>query len=160
VIDTNVAIVANARTPHAGPDCVIACVEALSSAIEHRIVLIDDMMRILDEYRRRLSLSGQPGPGDRFVKWLWLNQANDEHCRAVTILPRGLVGDFAEFPSDRALASFDLDDRKFVAVAVSSGLAPPILNASDTDWWDHRVALERNGIRVEFLCPALMTRGR
>ena len=63
---------------------------------------------------------------------------------------------YREFPDDGELAGFDLADRKFVAVARAAGTHPPILNASDTDWWNDREALARNGVRVEFLCPELM----
>lgn len=61
-----------------------------------------------------------------------------------------------DFPDDEMLAGFDRDDRKFVAVAIASGESPPILNASDTDWHDHRQALSRHGVAVEFVCPELM----
>ena len=63
---------------------------------------------------------------------------------------------FKNFPDDPDLDDFDPDDRKFVAVALASGTAPEILNASDTDWWNYRRPLERHGINVKFLCPELM----
>ena len=66
---------------------------------------------------------------------------------------------FEEFPGAPSLAGFDMDDRKFVAVALASGTGPEILNASDTDWWDFREPLERHGVRVNFLCPELMESG-
>lgn len=160
VIDTNVPVVANGGTEQAGPDCVIACIDALENAMQKGPILLDDMQRIFDEYRRYLSFSGQPGPGDRFVKWLWANQSNTQRCQTVAITPRdGNESDFEEFPVDAALVSFDRDDRKFVAVAISSGLDPAILNASDTDWWNSRRDLARHGIRLKFLCPELMTGG-
>jgi len=64
--------------------------------------------------------------------------------------------EFAEFPADEQLANFDPSDRKFVAVALAAGDAPPILNASDTDWWPVRRALDAHGLTVKFLCPELM----
>ena len=64
---------------------------------------------------------------------------------------------FEEYPDDDpALSSFDRDDRKFVAVAFASGTSPDIVNATDTDWWPPRYALQEQGIRVRFLCPDLM----
>jgi len=113
---------------------------------------------ILGEYRRNLSPSGQPGSGDAFFKWLWNNQGNHDHCRRVNITPHDNRG-FAEFPDDPELEPFDNDDRKFVAVALASHNAPPILNATDSDWWEHRVALEGHGIRIKSLCPELMEDG-
>ena len=42
--------------------------------------------------------------------------------------------------------------QKFVAVALASGAHPPILNAVDSDWWNHRAALADAGVTCEFLC--------
>jgi hypothetical protein len=66
-----------------------------------------------------------------------------------------LEGDdnFLEFPVDRALKNFDRSDRKFVAVALAHPERPPILQAVDSKWWGFKDALNRNGVRVEFLCP-------
>jgi hypothetical protein len=47
-------------------------------------------------------------------------------------------------------------DHKFVAVALAGPQPAAILNAVDGDWWEHHEALERNGVRVEFLCPGEM----
>jgi len=155
VMDTNVAIVANGRTQQAGISCVEACVATLIGLRDRHRMLLDDRGLILDEYRRNLSPSGQPGPGDAFFKWLWDNQGNPEHCRQVAVIPTG-DGSFEEFPTDPDLEGFDRSDRKFVAVAIASQERPPILNASDTDWWGARAALSRHGIEVRFLCPELM----
>ena len=65
-----------------------------------------------------------------------------------------------EFPDDPALTGFDSSDRKFVAVAVASEIQPALLNATDTDWWEYRVELERHGVNVHFLCPELMNGNR
>jgi hypothetical protein len=157
VVDTNVLVVANGKHDAADPDCVESCISALTSAREGT-VLVDDGYRIFEEYRRHCSHRGQPGLGDAFFKWLWDNQANNAHCIQVAIQHVGPEAtDFAEYPADVALAGFDRSDRVFVAVAVASGLAPDVLNASDTDWWRARFALSRNGVRVRFLCPNLMT---
>jgi hypothetical protein len=155
-MDTNVAVVANGKTPQAGDDCVEACVTALLELRERRQILVDDGALIFEEYRRHLSPSGQPGLGDAFFKWLWDNQCNPDHCRQIRITAANDGRVFDEFPDDPALADFDPSDRKFVAVALASGERPPILNASDTDWWNHREALSRNGVEVRFLCPELM----
>ena len=156
VIDTNVAVVANGHHASAAPVCVSECIGALSDA-RQQLVLIDDAGRILDEYRRNLSPRGQPGVGDAFFKWIWDNQANADLCCAVHITPlHGDDSDFEEFPADADLKKFDPDDRKFVAVALASRLAAEVLNASDTDWWQNKAALERCGLSVRFLCPELM----
>ncbi len=155
VMDTNVAVVANGKAEQADQECVSECIARLSKLRRECILLLDYENLILDEYRRNLHPSGQPGLGDSFFKWLFENQANPKHCRRIYISPHAERG-FVEFPTDPRLFSFDQDDRKFVAVAVASGTDPKILNASDTDWWLHRVALQDHGVEVDFVCPELM----
>jgi hypothetical protein len=154
VIDTNVLVVANGRHEAAQERCVGACIDALERARGEPVV-IDDGQCILDEYRRHCMFSGQPGLGDAFFKWLWSRQADPRHCRQVRITlhaPRG----FVEFPADHRLQGFDREDRKFVAVALAAGDSPPVLNASDSDWWHARKVLGEHGVSVSFLCPELM----
>lgn len=157
VVDTNVLVVANLKNDQAGPDCVLACVDALETAKKKRVVCIDSGLRFFGEYFRRANRSGEPGLGDSFVKWLWERQAHPMHCERVDITPKtGDAEDFEEFPDDQAFAGFDPSDRKFVAVALRSRHQPTILNATDTDWWHFNAALEKHNISVRFLCPELM----
>lgn len=154
VVDTNVPVVANGKSTQADPDCVIACITALRDIREHGVILLDDTLLILGEYMRNLSMSGQPGVGDLFMKWVWAIQADPRHCQQVAITPApGDLTNFVEFPPDAALTNFDRSDRKFVAVALASGCTPQILNAVDTDWANHCAALTRNGVLLRFLCP-------
>lgn len=154
VVDTNVPVVANGRTPQAGPGCAAACVEALGDIKEHGLIVLDDRNLILDEYMKNLSLAGQPGLGDAFMKWVFESQAVPERCEQVPITPRGGADDdFEEFPDAPALRAFDRSDRKFVAVALTSRRRPVIQDAVDSDWWDYRRALRQHGARIQFLCP-------
>lgn len=160
VLDTNVIKVSNRETPQASQDCMDKCDETLIRIRESQRLLVDDLWLILDEYTGRpRNLSGGPGLGDAFVKWIWDNKHCEQRCRMVKVTPNDERG-FAEFPDDESLSAFDWDDRKFVAVAIASGSAPKILNASDTDWRDHRQALELHGVAIEFICPELMERPR
>ena len=151
-MDTNVVHVANRRTPQAGPNCVTACVNRMDRIIQGERLVLDDQDRILKEYP---TPTGQLEAGDAFVKWAWTNRYNPALCELVAIHPHGNRG-FVQFPKDEALAAFDRDDRKFVAVALASGKSPPILNASDTGWRDHQEVLAEHDVRVEFICPELM----
>lgn len=153
VVDTNVPVAANGLADHVGEACIETCIGALEQVMSS-VVVLDSGMLILDEYLRQLSLSGQPGPGDRFVKWVWTVQADPRRCERVSLSPQN--GSFEEFPNDPQLAPFDADDRKFVAAALASSSSPEILNATDTDWWEFRHELGMNGIRIRFLCPELM----
>ena len=155
IVDTNVAIVANGKTEQADQRCISKCRAKLQHIRDEYRLLLDNRNLILDEYRRNLNPSGQPGLGEGFFIWLWQNQANPEYCRKVAVKPHK-NREFEEFPDDPNLSSFDRDDRKFVAVALASGTTPKVLNASDTDWWHHRQALRQNGVEVVFLCPDLM----
>ena len=160
VVDTNVGVVANERHAGASPDCVIACVDALERIVRgNNRLALDDRWEILNEYLRYMASSGQPGPGDAFVKWALNNLANPERCERVPI-DRIAEGQYLPFPDDPSLASFDPSDRKFVAVALASEARPPILNAVDSDWWHAREALARAGVEVKFLCPDHVSRPR
>jgi hypothetical protein len=55
VVDTNVPIVANGRSPQAGPSCVLACIDALDDLRLHHTIVLDSLGRILEEYRNNLS---------------------------------------------------------------------------------------------------------
>ena len=157
VFDTNVPVVANGLAGQASAACVETCIDRLIASQQQDVVLVDDGGLIFEEYQRYLAHKGQPGTGDAFFKWLWDNQANEAHCRRVTITPihpesRG----FLEFPDDPRLATFDASDRKFVALAIAAGSHPVIFNASDTDWWAARRVLVEHHVTVEFVCPELM----
>lgn len=154
VVDTNVPVVANGRSEQASPSCVLACVESLEEIKNNSVVVLDDGMRILHEYRNKLSLSGQSGVGNAFMKWVWNIQAVNDRCERVALHERPEDDqDFEEFPRDPALIGFHRKDRKFVAVALASRRAPTIVNAVDPDWWTHREALRKHGVRIKFLCP-------
>ena len=91
------------------------------------------------------------------MKWVWENLGVEEHCERVHLTPHSDdPDDFTEFPCDPALNTFDRNDRKYVAVALASPRHPEVLNAVDTDWWNHREALLRHGVRLRFLCPQHM----
>lgn len=155
MIDVNVPLVANGQAEQAGDDCILASLDVLEQVKTKHMVVLDDAWLILSEYQKKLNSTGQPGAGDAFLKWLLQNIGNPKHCELVTIT--GNHDQFAEFPTDPDLQSFDRSDRKYVAVALSSKRNPKIINAVDTDWWHHREVLERNGVQVEFICPDAMT---
>lgn len=138
MIDSNVPIVANGRSAQARPQCVLACIRALD-AVRTGLTCLDDRNRIIKEYMNSLSLSGQPGAGDAFMKWVFQNQADPNHCETVRIRPTDdEFENYEEFPDDPNLRSFDPNDRKFVAVALASRHA--------------RGALRSNGVEIDFLC--------
>lgn len=152
IVDTNVPLLANGKGS-ASPSCVIHCIRALLELKSDGRVVIDSRWRILSEYQNKLHSSGQPGPGDAFLKWVLSNLTNPRRCHQVPITEKaGVADDFEEFPRRRELRGFDPSDRKFVAVAVADPEHPPILQGFDSKWWGFRAALAGCGVEVEFLC--------
>ncbi len=155
VIDTNVPVVANGKSQQASPECVINCVRRLNEVKQKGKLILDDKWLILREYMNNLRSSGEPDVGDAFLKWVLTNYTNPQRCEMVRITPKNSdQTDFVEFPSDPALAGFDKDDRKFIAVALAHPDRPPILQAVDVQWWQMRDALNQAGVRIEFLCQS------
>lgn len=153
VVDTNVLVVAEGKTPQAGPDCLKNCARSLRSIQEEGLIAID-REEIIAEYFKALSGKGEPRLGMKFLFWLVDHRANPDKCEQVEIHPAKTdSSNYEEFPKDPDLARFDPSDRKFVAVALTSKNNPAILNATDRDWWEFRSLLEKHGLRIEFLCP-------
>ena len=154
IVDTNVPLVANGRADQASEDCVETCIDILMQITGGNVKLVlDDQRRIIGEYRNKLNPGGFPGVGDAFLKWAEVNWVNPQQCDLVSITPiDDLETDFQEFPTDPALADFDPDDRKFIAVALAHSEKPPILQAVDSEWWNYRDALRQNGVTIDFIC--------
>lgn len=145
LVDTNVPKTANLATqPEANPEipaqCILACIETIEHVIQTRGLVLDANEEIFTEYRQQLSLKGQPGVGDRFMKWV-----HDHRW--------SLPESYREFPDHEGLVQFDRSDRKFVAVAHAHLAKPPIFQATDSKWWSWQAALAEVGIAVNFLCP-------
>ncbi|MHB1563788.1 MAG: hypothetical protein ACYCXP_06800 [Leptospirillum sp.] len=156
LLDTNVPKTANlAIQPDPGSDvsyaCVLACINAVEHVIKTRGLIIDAGDEIFDEYRQQLSMKGQPGVGDLFMKWVHDNRWNLNNSHQVNITRNG--DSYDEFPPHDGLNDFDRSDRKFVAVANAHRDKPPILQATDSKWWRWKDALVEVGITVQFLCP-------
>jgi len=153
VVDTNVPVVANGRSEQASPECIRACAVRLRELTHSDKLILDDGWRILKEYKRRLISEGQPGPGDAFLKWVLTNYRNPDRCELVRITPRdSCETDFVEFPDVPELRDFDSDDRKFIAVALAHPNKPPILQATDAEWWERKEAFKKAGVTIDFIC--------
>ncbi len=154
VVDTNVLIAANGRKTHADLACQLSCIEALEKIISNEIIVIDDLGLIMDEYERHCSYKGEPGVGDYFFKYVHDNQLVYSKCLVAKLTwDDRIENSFLEFPDHPDLISFDFSDRKFVAVSISSNVNPDIYNATDSDWADHKAALDDVHISVIQLCP-------
>lgn len=153
VVDTNVILVANGQHPGVTQACQTCCVHWLERIMKEGRVVVDDAYEIMGEYLHKTHSSGGDGVGDQFVRWVLHNLDNPARCDQVRIEPNALRG-FELFPDDPRLASFDLSDRKFVAVSRGHPEAPPILQAADSKWLDWSGPLADHGVHIIFLCGA------
>ena len=106
IVDTNVAVVANGQSPQASSNSIDTCIYRIEAIIrgEEKLVL-DNGWIILGEYLRNLRSSGEPGAGDRLLRWILANK--DRLCDLVPITPvDGAENEFEEFPDDSALNGF------------------------------------------------------
>lgn len=155
IVDTNVPATANLAVDLESIEdeklsCVLACIEAIEDVVKRGTLVIDAGDEIFDEYRANLSLAGQPGVGDRFLKWVHDHRWGFPDEDRVKITQDG--DSYKEFPEHPGLADFDRSDRKFVAVANAHPSKPPILEATDRKWWGWKDALAEAGIEVIFPC--------
>jgi hypothetical protein len=153
VVDTNVPVVANGRSEQASPECVKNCAIRLRQLTSEGKLILDEGWLILREYMANLTSSGQPGTGDAFLKWVLTNYRNPRLCELVKITPKNSAEiDFEEFPSHPMLRGFDPSDRKFIAVAMAHPDKPPVLQATDVEWWEMRGHFGAAGVSLDFLC--------
>jgi len=152
VVDTNVLVVANHRDGGSYA-CARNCTRALLDIKKLGVIVLDNGDRILSEYRAYCSVSGQPGVGDSFMKWVHDNSGRRELVYMVGLTPAAGSHQFEEFPDHPDLGKFDPSDEMFVAVANAHPDNPPVLQAADSKWWGWKEALLACGITVEFLCP-------
>lgn len=153
IVDTNVPIVANGMadgTVGSGTpslDCREAAVDFLTELLKHGRVVLDLAGEIQAEYSRHLKPAGQPGVGDRFYQAVLFSAPQ----RVERIeLPKDHAGNFTHYPNDPELVSFDPSDRKFVALALHA--KAPVVVATDSDWVESKAALQRNRVKIVFLC--------
>ena len=148
VIDTNVLIVANRKSPQADLKCELACIKMLEGAKGKRVVLIDDSDLIMDEYKPYCSYAGEPGLGNAFFKFLHDNAPSERNVIRVAIQKTpDKDGGFSNLLPNK----LHRDDRKFLAVAKAGN--GRIVNATDSDWSQQAEFVASNGVRVFELCP-------
>ena len=160
LVDTNVPILANGTDKLDWSLLAGKCIDLILEIVKKGGLVLDDQNRIFDEYRDYLHFAGCPGVGDLFMKWVHDNQWNSAVCTRVSITCQDESNQvFAEFPDHPELKNFDVDDRKFVAVAHASPCKAPIIQAVDFKWWGWRLALEEAGIEVVFVDEDLAKKG-
>ena len=148
VVDTNVAVAANGGAGHVDDLCRRRCVERLKGIVDREVVAVDEAGFIFKEYGQRLAWAGGPSIGDMFFKHVHNHQHRDDRVRRVPVTPLDDEGtEFEELPE----TTFDRSDRKFLVVAKVARAT--VVNATDSDWSEHRALTDRLGVKVEELCP-------
>lgn len=153
VVDTNVAVIANGRHGGASTGCVAASASALERVMRAGKVYVDDGGEIVQEYRSNLAASGQPGPGDAFLKWILTHEWSGQKVVRVALTPKTCdPTDYEELPAPPIDVRYDPSDRKFLAVSTAHPRRPCLLQALDSKWWGWREALGRHGVSIRFIC--------
>ncbi len=154
VVDTNVLVAANGRDTHVDEGCQESCVEELKRLAREEVVCVDDKGLIMGEYGKRIAHAGQAGPGTIFYKHVWQKMGDSNRVRLIPVRPRDDEGrDF----TDPILPPNNLKkDAKFLAVALKADAV--IVNASDSDWNEHRELTDQLDVDVRQLCPEHATR--
>jgi len=133
----------------------LACVEVVQAVTQLGGLVLDAGDEIYDEYRKHLSMKGEPGVGDKFMKWVHNNRWSLPGDDRVCITREG--ASYREFPNHEGLRNFDPSDRKYIAVANAHRGKPSICQATDSKWWGWKEALEGAGISVMFLCEGYVS---
>ncbi|MCX8507152.1 MAG: hypothetical protein ORN98_11155 [Alphaproteobacteria bacterium] len=154
VIDTNVPIVANSAQKLGQPkpifslNCIEQAVDFLSDLHTNKlaVIFLDEAGEILKEYTNNLNTRGQPGVGDRFLASI-IHRNSPQKVEYLNILSDNNA---YLLPDEILQSNFDKDDRKFAALAIAGDAR--VVNATDSDWLDHKNLLEKHGIKIKFLC--------
>ena len=149
VVDTNVLVVADGRATQVDEACQLSCVEELARLSREEVVCVDDKWLIMGEYEKRTIRKGQAGPGTVFYKLICHRMADTRRVRLVPVEPADPEG--REFSAPVLPPNNLKKDAKFLAVAVSADAV--IVNASDSDWAEHRELTDQLGVGVRQLCP-------
>jgi hypothetical protein len=149
-IDTNVLVVANEQNDQVSLWCLENSISAVSNAMLNGVVLVDSTDCVVEEYLRAVDTRRRPqNAGGRFLLWLLENRYSDDRVKQIDI-PKDHAGHFTDCPPKLNASTFDISDRKFVALAVK-GMGC-VLNATDSDWCEHATLLSAGGVRVTNLC--------
>lgn len=152
IVDTNVPLVAQGSSIQMSNDCILNCASFLDQLFQgHFLLVIDNGYHLIDEYQNQMDKGTQYHYGNRFLKWVYTNQANPKKIKTVEINQLDEFN-FKEVPQSIIDIGFDNSDRKFIAVAIANQNQASIAQAADSKWIGWENDLEKEGIKVLFLC--------
>lgn len=154
VVDTNVPKQANA-TEDVAEACKLACIEFLVDIMANGRVAVDAQHHAFDEYRRHLNDQGQPGVGDKFLRWLYTHRSPDPGSVVleVNIFPQDIrepKAGYHGFPVE--LSGLDPSDKKWVCIYQAAN-ADAIVVSADRGWEHWGPVLAGLGVVVRHMCP-------
>ena len=131
--------------------CWVGCLQVLRLLENGQRLAVDADDAIVNEYLGTLRACAEPGLATKLAHRLFRMRRDSATCHLVAITPvDNPPGSYAEIPP--SLQDFDLDDQKFLAVALAEGDTPPVFAALDREWWNRRVDLAAVGLDVQFVC--------
>lgn len=149
VVDTNVwtaagkAIVDVETSEEA--DCIESCTDWIQRFLESDSkVLVDAEGKVIDEYQRYI---GQGRFPESKLSQLWSELWGRLEIKVIPFDDSG----YAVLP--QSIRFHDREDRKFVALALTTEPYAPIYNSMDTDWEKEKDQLTGFGLTVIELCP-------
>lgn len=152
IIDTNVPLVAQGTAAQMSANCEKNSADFLEKLFQGQFnLVIDSDYHLIGEYEKQLPKGSQAQYGNRFLKWIYTNQANPLKIKTVQINQIDEYN-FEEVPQSLIDIGFDNSDRKFVAVAIANKNQAPIAQAADSKWINWEETLNSEGISVNFLC--------
>jgi hypothetical protein len=143
VVDSNVLIVASGRGTHLGISEQLKAAQFLRKLMQTGVVFEDEEDLVLNEYKAYLSFSGQPSMGDAFFEWFFRERWGGGLVQRVPSPPGQSI--LSTIPP--ALASFDVDDHKWICIYLRGG-GDYIVNAVDSDWANAKAELDSEGVVV------------
>lgn len=162
VVDENVLVVANdltlvslnrpVRCVGASDECRINCVRALEELIEGGGLILDDRSEYLEKYAAHANFSGQPGIGDAFMRLVY--ERGYDPGWATRVVIRNEAGYI--IPQIFMDCGFHDDDFLWVAGAFNAPEEAEILNACDSDYFEHAADLAALPVSVRELCEMVV----
>ena len=157
IIDTNVIYLSREPIDDL-PDDMVRCAEKCNRYLTEFLnnpnpkIVLDSTMAIYNEYKKAYESVKQTSQNvaTRFCQWLFYYIRNIDPQDFID-LPLDKRGQYVDFPKDKRLETFDLMDRKFVALANKHPERPFIIEGSDCKWWGFREVFKDLGINVFFV---------
>lgn len=150
VVDTNVWVAAGKSIVDAETIEEVECIESCADWLQGFLkgdsrILVDVEGKVIDEYQTYIRQGRYP---DSTLSQLWSELWGKLEMKVIQFDDSG----YAVLP--RNIRFHDREDRKFLALALTTDPYAPIYNSMDTDWEKEKDQLTGLGLTVIELCPS------